>query len=392
MGDIEVGAHLLREDLHVAHQRLALRQRPAHQGNQLRQGLPLRLPAAQRPLVLLNLAGVEGGHQTRGALGGGQDRRAGHRIALMRHRRRAAAPFRYRLAHLSHFGLHQQGEVVSEFPQGAADASEPGACLQQPIALAVPRGIRQRQTEVLRQRLANRRSLRFQRVQGPRGAAELQHQQTRTHLPQPLLPAQQRVESARQLQTKGHRQRMLHPGPARHHAVAMTVGLPGEGRQQSLKQLLGGIQRPAQLEHQPGVDSILTGGAPVNVARGVWIPRFYLGRQLFHQRDRQITRPHSRLAQGGKIDRLVAAGRDNRPDRRRRHHPAGGLRLGQRRFKIQHALHPLRVAEPVGERTAAQHRGQQTHSGSLNTFNNQGDPLPDADTHGAQRVAAAGPF
>jgi 3-carboxy-cis,cis-muconate cycloisomerase len=32
VGNIEVGAHLLREDLHVAHQRLALRQRPAHQG------------------------------------------------------------------------------------------------------------------------------------------------------------------------------------------------------------------------------------------------------------------------------------------------------------------------------------------------------------------------
>ncbi len=185
---------------------------------------------------------------------------------------------------------------------------------------------------------------------------------------------------------------MLHPGPARHHGIAITIRLESQGRQQLLKQGLSGLQRPAQLEHQTCVDGVLTGGAPVNVARGVRIPRFYLGRQLFHQRDRQVTRPHRRLAEGGKIDRLVAAGGDNRPDRRRRHHAAGGLRLGQRRFKIQYALHPLRVAEPVGQRTAAQHRGQQTHSGSLNTFNNQGDPLPDADAHGAQRVAAAGPF
>ena len=87
MGDIEIGAHFLREDLHIAHQRFALRQRPAHQSNQIRQRLPLRLPAAQRPLVLLELAGVEGRHQPRRTLGGGQDRRAGHRIALMRHRR-----------------------------------------------------------------------------------------------------------------------------------------------------------------------------------------------------------------------------------------------------------------------------------------------------------------
>ena len=79
----------------------------------------------------------------------------------MRHCRRAAAAFRYRLAHLSHFGLHQQGEVIGEFPQGAADAGKPGARLQQPIALAVPRSIRQRQTEDLRQRLANRRPFLF---------------------------------------------------------------------------------------------------------------------------------------------------------------------------------------------------------------------------------------
>ncbi|SSL00239.1 Uncharacterised protein [Klebsiella pneumoniae] len=141
---------------------------------------------------------------------------------------------------------------------------------------------------------------------------------------------------------------MLHPGPARHHGIAITIRLESQGRQQLLKQSLSGIQRPAQLEHQSGVDGVLAGSAPVNVARSLRISRFYLGRQLFHQRDRQVTGSHRRLAQRGKIDGLVAAGRHNWPDRFRRHHPAGGLRLRQRRFKIQHALHPLRVAEPVG--------------------------------------------
>ena len=185
---------------------------------------------------------------------------------------------------------------------------------------------------------------------------------------------------------------MLHPGPTRHDSIAITIRLESQGSQQLLKQGLSGIQRPAQLKHQSGVDGVLTGGAPVDVTRSLGIPRFYLRGQLFHQRDRQVTGPHRRLAQRGKIDGLVAAGRDNRPDRFRRHHPADGLRLRQRRFKIQHALHPLRVAEPVGQRTAAQHWGQQTHSGSLNTFNNQGDPLSDADAHGAQGVTTAGPF
>jgi hypothetical protein len=98
--------------------------------------------------------------------------RTGHRIALMRHRRRAAAPFRYRLAHLRHFGLHQQrlleagawfagvcgtlGKFANDFSLlMQTEVAEVG------IALAVPRGIRQRQTKILRQRLANRRPFLF---------------------------------------------------------------------------------------------------------------------------------------------------------------------------------------------------------------------------------------
>ena len=101
--------------------------------------------------------------------------------------------------------------------------------------------------------------------------------------------------------------RVLHPGPARHHGIAITIRLESQGRQQLLKQSLSGIQRPAQLEHQSGVDGVLAGGAPVNVARSLGILRFYLRRQLFHQRDGQITGSHRRLAQRGKIDCLVAA-------------------------------------------------------------------------------------
>ena len=85
MGDIEVGAHLRREDLHIAHQRFALRQRAADESYQLRQRFPFGLPAAQRPLVLLNLPGIERCHQSWRTLSGGQNSGAGDGIAFMRH-------------------------------------------------------------------------------------------------------------------------------------------------------------------------------------------------------------------------------------------------------------------------------------------------------------------
>ena len=56
-----------------------------------RQGRPLGLPAAQRPLVLLDHARHDRGREMRGAVGGGQSSAAPHRIALVRHGRGSAA-------------------------------------------------------------------------------------------------------------------------------------------------------------------------------------------------------------------------------------------------------------------------------------------------------------
>ena len=197
--------------------------------------------------MLLELAGVERRHQPRRTLGGGQDRRTGHRIALMRHRRRTAATFHHRLAHLSHFGLHQQGKVVSEYPAcrrrrqtgrpppaadraGCATVSgsdRPRICASAgptagPFSLARPECPRRlncstsSRGRISRSRCCQRR---------------------------------ERVEGARQLQAKGHRQRMLHPvRPASRY----RDNDPHEcrGRQQLLSSL-SGIQRPRSWSTSP---------------------------------------------------------------------------------------------------------------------------------------------
>ena len=205
MGDLQVGAHFRREDLHIAHQRFALRQRAADEGHQLRQRFPLRLPAAQRPLMLLDLPGIQRRHQPRRTLGGGQNSGAGDGIAFVRHGGRPAAPFSDRLRHFRHFGLHQQRKIIGEFTQRAADPRVPRSHLQQPVTLTVPGCVRQLQVEGFRQRDGDLRRLGFKGVQGTRRAAKLQGQHPRAHFPQARLPAQQRIQRPGKLKAKGHR-------------------------------------------------------------------------------------------------------------------------------------------------------------------------------------------
>ena len=119
------------------------------------------------------------------------------------------------------------------------------------------------------------------------------------------------------------------------------------------------------------------------VARRRVIPLFNPRGQLFDQRDRQIPGAGGGLPQRGKVDFFVPAALDDGIERRLRHEAAFDLGANQSGLKVQHPLHPLYIAEPVCQRAGTQHRGQQTHYGSLNAFNYQRDPLTNADTHSA---------
>ena len=183
---------------------------------------------------------------------------------------------------------------------------------------------------------------------------------------------------------------MLHPGTTGHYRVLIAFSLGGEAVNQLLQQAFRFVQRAAQLQDQPAVDGILAGRPPVNVACRTGILRLHPRGELLHQRNRQVARAGGSQPQGRKIDGRMLAGADDGGDSILRHGAAGCLCADQRRFKIQHPLHPLRIAKPGGQRTAAQHGGQQTHVGSLNTFNNQRNTLTDTNTHGTQRIAPTG--
>ena len=86
----------------------------------------------------------------------------------------------------------------------------------------------------------------------------------------------------------------------------------------------------------------------MNIAFRPGILRLHPGGELFHQRNRQVARAGGGQPQGRKIDGRMLAGADDGGDGILRHHAAGCLRADQRRFKIQHPLHPLRIAKPVG--------------------------------------------
>ena len=142
---------------------------------------------------------------------------------------------------------------------------------------------------------------------------------------------------------------MLHPGTTGHDRVLIAFSLHGEAVNQLLQQPFRFVQRAAQLQDQPAVDSILAGRPPVNIACRPGILRLHPGGELFHQRNRQVARAGGGQPQGRKIDGRMLAGADDGGDGIRRHRTAGCLtqliRGGHRQTP---ARRPQRMAQRNG--------------------------------------------
>ena len=162
-------------------------QRSGRQLHDLRQRVPLGLPAAQRALVFLRHRAQHGRDQPRHPLRRRQRRRAADRVALVRHGGRAAAPQGSRLRRFADFGLRQQRDIARDLAQAAGQQAEHGGGFGHPVALRVPRHVGQTQAEFRRQRRGHLQPLRSEAGQRAGGAAELQRQEARPQFPQTLL-------------------------------------------------------------------------------------------------------------------------------------------------------------------------------------------------------------
>jgi hypothetical protein len=119
----------------------------------------------------------------------------------------------------------------------------------------------------------------------------------------------------------------------------------------------------AQLQDEGGVDDVLAGGAPVDVAGGVGIRCGDVAREVAHERDRQVAGCRRFAGDRRRIVEIRAGGAPDRRCARPRYDAELGFGIGERRLDVEHRLQP-RLIRQVGRRLGiAKQRAEQIPTG-----------------------------
>ena len=175
-----------------------------------------------------------------------------------------------RLENLSHLGLHQERDVQRELGKTAAYQPQQRNDFGNGVARNMPGQVRHAQAELVRERFGHRHSVRAERSERSRGAAELHDQDAAHRLVEPFDVSRERGRPYRTLQPEGYRHRLLQMRSPGHRRVAIfgrVLRQPVSERHQVAPQVR---KRPAHLEHQRGVENVLSGSAKMDVARGLF--------------------------------------------------------------------------------------------------------------------------
>ena len=363
-------------------------QRARHHQRQRGEGDPFRLPTADRALVLLELR-IENGRREIGRDHRGRQRRGGaHRIALVRQRRGAAATRRRRLERFGDLALHQQRHVAGDLAAGAGQDRQRSGDFGETVAVRMPGRVGNGEIELGCEPLGDVEALFLQCRKRAAGAAELQHQGFLAQPPQPLARARQRRGVARQLEAERHRQRLPQQRARHRHVAAVLASQRGERLGGAIEVLEQRVDRRAQLKHHRGVDDVLAGGAPMDVAGGLLAALADFGGQGVDQRDGEIAGDDGRLAQRGEIVVPDLAGFGDGPGVACRHDADCGRGASERGLEIEHALDASAVVEHgahlVGrvERRQKRRREQGVRHSRANIYPARGHaPTPIWGTH-----------
>ncbi len=278
--------------------------------------------------MLLRQRAIQDRYQPRRARRSGQDDRAAHRIALVRHGGRAALAWHRRLQHLRHLGLHQQRDVARHLAEAAADQGQPAPGLDDAVALRMPGQSRQRKPQRLAEGRGHAQPVLAERGQSSGRAAELQHQQPGAQLVQALPVTQQGVEPASGLEPERDRSRLLQPSAAGHWCVAVRAHQNSRRLDQPLQLAFKHAEGLACLQHQARVDDVLAGCAPVDEVRRLGIAVADSSGQRPHDGDGYIAITGRGNGERRDIEVLRPALGGDGADRRHGHDADLGLGLG----------------------------------------------------------------
>ena len=284
-----------------------------------------------------------------------QDERGADGIALVRHGRGAAAARARGLGRLADLDLHHQRDVARGLGQRADDQRGVLRQGRDAHALGEPGCRRQLELQALGQRCHHRLGLLAQRRQAARGAAELHDLRLLEARLEAARGAADVRGPARDLLAERQRRRRLQQGAAEHRRAAMLAREVGEGVDDGVELLQQRRQRLAELQHHRGVDDVLAGGAPVDVARGLGVALGDLvGQRLDHRHGERGGAARRLDELRGIVERRIAGLDDDR-----RHafgdQPGFGDGLRQRRLEAQHVAQRGQVGEGLG----GEHRGAE---------------------------------
>jgi hypothetical protein len=118
----------------------------------------------------------------------------------------------------------------------------------------------------------------------------LQDERLRQRARDPVVRAPERIQPSPGFQAERDRRRLLEPRPSRHRRGGVKLRVAGRGlrRAGEVTQDLG--HRGAELQHEPGVEDVLAGRAPVHVARRVRIRGRHPRREMADEGDGDVAR------------------------------------------------------------------------------------------------------
>ncbi len=348
---VDVRAHPHDVDRHALGNRARLREGGRCQDEDLRQGDLLALPRARRAFVIAHHRFEHERRQRAHAARRGDRVFARDRVALLRHRARAAAAGRVGLEHLADLRLHQQHDVGRELRDAAARDCEGRRARGQARTVGMPRRVGRPQSELAGECERDGTALRAQRRERSDGAAELHDEGVVARGAQRDERLAERREPHRALVAEGERQRVLEVGAAGHHVVAVDRSPLGERADHAREIRFEERERVAHLEHERRVHDVLRGRAPVHVRAGFGARE---PDEFLRQRDDGVADIFRPRDDRGAIEfGRARSGRGDRVGRPLRHDAEGRLGARERGLDVQHGLDPAFFREDRAHRERA---------------------------------------
>ena len=318
----------------------------------------LGLPFAQAALVRRRHRCEQRGSVVRRSCRGGDRGHRRDRVALVRHCRRSAALRARRLGDFADLALGEQGQVVADLAERAAQERELAGERDRAVALDMPGAFRLAQIELRGKTSRHRRPLVAEQGQRADGAAELQSQCRSPRSRQAIARTQQRRDPGDDLEAEADHLRRLHQR-AREHRCGDVRARQRQQRAGQAAEIDGDqVEGAPRRQHHRAVDDVLAGAAEVDEAGGGRIALGDARGQPLDERNREAARGPGVGDERVDVERRGARRRD-RGSRLGGDHALGGLGLGQRRLEREHRLDQRPIGEDVDHRRTGQRALEQ---------------------------------